>query len=491
MMSSMRLPLLLLLIIFSSPCAVFTKHHEQQQKDNGLEKVLFSFGAQQPKKVVFFVTRTQDDDEQGSLRWAITEALHWWYTYGDRFKALSSKTFGPVEVPPQAQFLQKSTPDFLTLKNDDGSPESVEIAYETLIIVAPSVSFTEAAVRSDAAVQINLTKPLPIIDRRLKITAGKSFEHRVIINGGGAIADGIVFSGNQASYASMHDLVLGGFNRAVVIEKEAVGVIIKNNYIGSLEVASTAVLSNTIGIYSDDCTSPVISNCVISGNSEYGVFGNNSASVLCRDNFIGTDVTGHKAVPNGYGFFQSGGVGTLFLANVVSGNAKEGVYCIECPGMRLDNNRIGTTVDGMTALKNGNTGAIFHSCDGLRVANTIFSANAGCGLQLIYCSDAAVQDCFIGVGLDGQTALGNEKDGIYLDSTTSVLIGNDKQHPNVISGNRGYGLDLHNAIGNTIIHNYIGLALDGSTAVPNAGGTILFRGNSTDTNNHIAYNTTA
>jgi hypothetical protein len=141
------------------------------------------------------------------------------------------------------------------------------------------------------------------------------------------------------------------------------------------------------------------------------------------DNYIGTDVTGTLALPNG----------------------GAGVWIMDSP-----NNLIGGTGPANGNLLSGNRGA------GLLITGSAASGNV-------------VQENFIGTDVTGTVALGNA-DGVVLDGTANNLVGGTLTlASNVISGNLGNGVVLNGpgATGNWIQGNFIGTDAVGIGALGN------------------------
>jgi len=90
---------------------------------------------------------------------------------------------------------------------------------------------------------------------------------------------------------------------------------------------------------------------------------------------------------------------------------------------------------------------------------------------------------YIGLGLRGQPA-GNRGDGVYVSPSSSAdLIGLNRFAAvgvvaNVISANRGNGIELSGSSGNTVVSNRIGTNPAGSRAIPNGGNGIVLTGRS-------------
>ncbi len=147
--------------------------------------------------------------------------------------------------------------------------------------------------------------------------------------------------------------------------------IIKGNYIGT-NASGTAAVPNTYGILFDDGSRNNVvggylpgEGNLLSGNSGYGLFIYNLGTTenYVYGNFIGTDVSGTVAIPNGNGIVIDG-VATRHIIdkNVISGNIQQGIV-IHISGSNehvITRNLIGTDVTGSLPLGNGS--------DGIRIA---------------------------------------------------------------------------------------------------------------------------
>jgi parallel beta-helix repeat protein len=93
-------------------------------------------------------------------------------------------------------------------------------------------------------------------------------------------------------------------------------------------------------------------------------------------NYLGTDATGTRAIPNERGVMALGMIPTIF-GNVVGGNRRSGVFIWNAIGAHVEDNHIGVGADDETPLGNGASGIFIENESGnsLVARNTI--ANNG------------------------------------------------------------------------------------------------------------------
>ncbi|HAP36575.1 MAG TPA: hypothetical protein DCQ28_11785, partial [Bacteroidetes bacterium] len=235
------------------------------------------------------------------------------------------------------------------------------------------------------------------------------------------------------------------------------GTTVKRNYIG---VDPTGMLDwgntgsgiyigcdkNIIGGSSDDDMN------IISGNGGSGIemYGGTTISFpggsspnyvqgnLIQKNYLGTDITGDKRIPNSTGISMQGNVDSNFVySNLISGNQHHGVWLKPSPGKPTRN---------------------------------IFSSN------------------YIGTDDDGISALSNDDRGIYLqDGADNIFGGPTEGDRNIISGNDGEGVLISgSSTGNKFIHNFIGTEKTGYFSCGNISDGILI--DQSASNNVIQWN---
>ena len=178
---------------------------------------------------------------------------------------------------------------------------------------------------------------------------------------------------------------------------------------------------------------------VVSGNNGPGIvlFGKNTR---VEGNIVGLNAAGKAQIPNHDGIWAEGSLSKVTIgaaasgaANVVCGNANDGVQLLFSSGAVIQGNLIGILANG-TPIGNGGNGIHFV---GQSSSTTIGGTAAN----------------------QGNVISGNGLAGIYLDGTPAVP-GISVPHPHVLA--------VPNA--NTIVGNVIGLNKAGTLAVPNQIG---------------------
>jgi hypothetical protein len=300
--------------------------------------------------------------------------------------------------------------------------------------------------------------------------------------------------------ATDSNLVSGNRTGGIIINVNADGNVVEGNYIGTDASGSTALgngvlgpnggvlilgLGNTIG-----GTSRGAGN-LISGNPANGVVIDQGGNFV-RGNFIGTDATGTRALPNFVGVSVENSSNVIGgtdpgAGNLISGNTFGGVgFAPEAYDNLLEGNYIGTDVTGTQALGNG-TGVGDSAFVGNTIGGTspgagnLISGNRGDGVSIGRSS--RVQGNYIGTDATGTQALPNGGSGVQIGSiAANVTIGGTADGAgNVISGNAADGITV--AGSRTVIQgNYIGTDVTGTQAVPNgSSGVQMASGSSNNT----------
>jgi hypothetical protein len=244
--------------------------------------------------------------------------------------------------------------------------------------------------------------------------------------------------------------------------------------------------------------------------------------ILLVGNYIGLELDGSTPAGNVGGLQINSSYNTIGIVgqprNVISGNDGNGVTIDGAAGTdgaanTLVENFIGTDSTGL--LDRGNTnfgvyltnGALFNNIGGTAnkpkdsialTPGNLISGNDGDGVRIDGDADPATHSDnnflgsnFIGTDITGKAALPNSGNGVSVvqadyNNIEGTEFGIDPfqlpfRYKNVISGNLGNGLWLHNAVGTNVFANFIGLGADNDTAVGNKLNGVLIDGTSRDT----------
>jgi hypothetical protein len=161
---------------------------------------------------------------------------------------------------------------------------------------------------------------------------------------------------------------------------------------------------------------------------------------------------------------------------------------IESSGVRVSCTQVGIGADGITNIGNGRHGIHIsgdnNTIGGFSSASqrNVFSNNARNGVALSANADNnSIAQNFIGTTVDGMGAAANQAGGIYIDGVDNAVFGAPfAGGENIISGNTGYGIRIENGDQSVILRNYIGIARDGITSLPNGANGIEILGQAFD-----------
>jgi titin len=314
------------------------------------------------------------------------------------------------------------------------------------------------------------------------IFISQGMNHRI---GGFELGAGNLISANAQNGISFS----GGGNH--VVQGNLIGVDRTGNArLGNLGagVQLTDSPQNVIG-----GTEPEAGN-IISGNSGDGIavnaFGSSSNNSILG-NYIGTDVSGTIALPNARGVSLSGrSNNNLVESNVVSGNLSVGLL-IGGQSNLVVGNFVGTDVTGRKAVPNGTlgieVGLIGNTIGGPDAeSRNVISGNRSHGIQIDPGSAApssghVVQGNYVGVDVSGAVALPNGGFGIALGARETTIGGFVAGAGNIVSGNSAGGIFLGTigpfstgmTVTNLLYGNFIGTDSSGKFGVPNTGPGVL------------------
>lgn len=183
---------------------------------------------------------------------------------------------------------------------------------------------------------------------------------------------------------------------------------------------------------------------VLSGTqSGVSILGTNATGNVVQGNFIGTDLAGTNKIPNHAGVSIGRGASRNEVGgeangagNLISGNRTAGVSVNNASGNLVHGNFIGTDVTGLKALGNGQQGVSLGAvttgvAENNRIGGTtagarnVIAGNGEDGISLVGANTRSnlVQGNLIGLGADGTTRLGNGGRGIVSAGAVENLIG--------------------------------------------------------------------
>ncbi|HEV3163117.1 MAG TPA: FG-GAP-like repeat-containing protein [Isosphaeraceae bacterium] len=310
-----------------------------------------------------------------------------------------------------------------------------------------------------------------------------------------------------AGGTTVQGLAIDEFSGSAIRMEVKGGNVIQGNFLG-LDTSGTTSPGNGVDgvLIINGSAGNVIGGAtpgtrnVIAGNQAIGVriSGATSAGNVVEGNFIGTDVTGTKALPNAFdGVLIDGSPSNLIggltpqAANVISGNGSVGVAIsgASSTGNLVDGNLIGTQADGVSALGNASNGVFITAGASGNViggmaagSGNVIAFNNGAGVATFQATGNAIlsnsifSNTFLGIDInsDGLTLTNlPTMTSAFRVGTTSLLQGTITSAPNTFlvlqffaspsPGVSGYG----GSGGSTLL---------GTTAVlTNASGSGTFR----------------
>jgi hypothetical protein len=229
--------------------------------------------------------------------------------------------------------------------------------------------------------------------------------------------------------------------------------IIKGNFIGIMPVSQLAD-ANQFGIFVLGANNLIGGGVpgernIISGNTVAGISiagdttdGGGTGNIIIG-NYIGTNLAGTAAVPNGFGIQVVDGKGhfigggTLAERNVISGNTYSGVEIGTVPfDIHVQRNYIGTDPSGTALVPNRDGVTLAPGSTSCVVEHNLIKGNTGMGVLI---SGGAGQLASMKHRVSGNTISGNEGNGVLITgNATENVIGSSltqTHDPNEILGN--------------------------------------------------------
>lgn len=231
-------------------------------------------------------------------------------------------------------------------------------------------------------------------------------------NAAGELASGLAFSANPNGSVVQGLAVNRWHGPGISLSGpgggQAAGFVIRSNYLGIDPTGTVARPNLGDGIAVSGNAQATIGGTaagegnLVSGNRDRGLsFGPGTPlGSVVQGNYIGTDVTGTKAVPNGLdGIFFNGNTGAVIggaatgAGNLISGNTGNGIamFGTQAGSYTIQGNRIGTQTNGTAALGNGAYGVAFQNSAGQDVLGgigpgqaNVVAFNVRAGVQVGY-----------------------------------------------------------------------------------------------------------
>jgi hypothetical protein len=260
----------------------------------------------------------------------------------------------------------------------------------------------------------------------------------------------VVMGGNS----TLRGLVLNGFGTAILFQSGG-GNVVEGCYVGTDAAGTGDASSGGEGIRvitSDNNrfggSAPGAGN-LISGNDSVGIGLESANGTIIQGNLIGTDITGTVAIPNGAAITIAGDNTTIGgsapgAGNVISGNLGNAIQS-GGSGVTIQGNFIGTDITGTKALANG-MGVNASGGADLKVGGSgpgegnLISGNATFGIYVYnFATHTTIQGNLIGTDVTGTLPLGNVVGLASANENASFIVGGTGPgEANVIAFNSGY-----------------------------------------------------
>ena len=183
--------------------------------------------------------------------------------------------------------------------------------------------------------------------------------------------------------------------------------------------------------------------------------------VTIQGNYIGTDISGTIAIPNGgRGIYldlgNDGDVATIDN-NLIAGNEDGGIYCTD-GSINVSNNIIGTDPSQTINLGNINSSGIYinsGSSATIIITDNTISNSGGSGIYN-YNEGIIVKGNYIGTNNTHTLDMGNEDNGVYLRGDDCIVGGFGAGEGNIIAYNGQIGVGIasnSNSLIKNIIHD--------------------------------------
>lgn len=302
------------------------------------------------------------------------------------------------------------------------------------------------------------------------------------------------------------NLIIGNFRAGIrIVGAGSTDNKIEGNFIGTNR-AGTTVSGNQDGVVIVNAPNNVIGGTsrdlrnIISGNRGNGIWitGATSRLNIIIGNLIGLGSNGRLRLGNTQdgihisdGAMNRIGGSAAVDRNVISGNGGDGIQIqrAAADSNEVRGNYIGTDATGLTAVPNTGMGIFITGASSTFIGGTaqgernVISGNGSFGISVQGAGSdhTIIENNLIGLAVNGNDALGNGDDGIFLTGTADNVIGGTNdfslgvRRGNVISNNSGDGIQIDGTSSqrNRILGNYIGTNEVGNTARGNTENGIF------------------
>jgi len=258
--------------------------------------------------------------------------------------------------------------------------------------------------------------------------------------------------------------------------------LIAGNIIGTNAAGTAALANQGTGLrFSFNASGHTVSGNQISGNAGDGIeLGGSAADNVITDNIIGANAAGTAAVPNtGSGIrlllAPSTVIGQVGAGNVISGNTGNGIVFEPTAALpdavfeyssTLKANRIGTSLDGQSAVPNGGAGiSVLDGSSMITIGGiaagegNVISGNGDTGVLIIDLTESDESDTtgitlagniigakaadYTGLRLFASDALGNQSNGVTIGGSFGNTVGGTTiAHANIIAFNGNNGVEV-------------------------------------------------
>ncbi|MCK4643954.1 hypothetical protein KAU32_10030 [bacterium] len=269
-----------------------------------------------------------------------------------------------------------------------------------------------------------------------------------------------------------HDVEIDGSN---TLNVSGLTISSANNVVSGL------VINNFTGALGFRTSSIIITGVSATGN-------------IIANNYMGTDATGTVDLGNAYaGIYltdhASGntiGGSIAGMGNLISGSYIANIIMRQCDGNYILGNKIGTDVNGTSALGADYSGinisySNYNIIGGTTAAErNLVSGNGEHGIFVDACTGTQILGNYFGTDISGTSALGNTQCGVYITNTSTYnIVGSTiAGGGNVLSGNQ-YGVLINGNPGvenNTVIGNFIGTDATGLADLGNSACGVYIAG---------------